>query len=562
MLENNISFNNLRNDPYEILIDEIGLSFKKADLLGLECFKCDPNLKSRLIYITEIIVNKINCFGDTYSSKEKFIEEVNKYNLDYETINELIVDEKSRVIEIDGDKIQTKELYNSEKNIPLLLKSFTNHMIEQIECNNLIAEYEELENIKLELAQKEAVKTSINNQLSIICGGAGTGKTTIIKCILFILDKFRYGSILLAPTGKASRRMNEATNKEAFTCHRYYLNENVKNPLVQNNKLNTLIIDECSMIDTILLYNVLKSATESETTINRIIFVGDSGQLPSVGAGNVFGDMIKSNIIPMITLETSKRCHGNIIKIANNVRWNQTFDAIKENDFFVQFTNNTVNYIMRCWTFKRDQIKNDDKLFDDLQICTSSNSICNTINIEIQKIQNNIPLMIGKISSGFCIHDKIMNIKNDYENEVMNGEFGVIVGFKYLDCGIEQCIKNNEHLKRFNETKNFTKNHQFVVYYSGLNKFVTYDLSFDDLSNFKLAYCCTIHKLQGSEFNNVICDLSTFNLITDSRLLYTAITRAKKKFILLTDSITTLNNICKSKKSSKRKTLLLENLLK
>ena len=355
--------------------------------------------------------------------------------------------------------------------------------------------------------------------------------------------------------------MAEATNENAITCHRFYFaSESKKMDEIVPFKANlVMIIDEFSMVDSILFYKILKAM---DNKFSKLILVGDPGQLPSVGAGNVMADMIVSKLVNVITLtNTFRQSEGSkILEIASKVRDNQTFELIKSNDFFGTIQKNSNDYILRCWIAQYNKIPDLDKLYNDFQICTSSNTRCKAINAVIKSEMKNQPIKLFNKDTDFSFNDKIMCVKNDYENDIYNGEFGRIKSLSYEINNFTYEIKTNEELAVFYSNKTIAKNIQFQVFYSGLDKTISYDLSFDTLENFQLSYCCTIHKLQGSEFETVLCDVSEFNMITDSRLLYTAITRAKKLFVLVSNDKLTIDKIVKNKLSSKRKTLLTERI--
>lgn len=568
LIEKKIDIKTFKADPYYILIDKIGMSFKKVDYLAQNKFNCDKYLRSRIVFLTEQIVKAITGFGHTYTDLDNFNKKVLDLNLEPENINILIDSADSKVIN-DNGRIQTKSIADAEKEIPLALQGFkdnqfaTNYERGNIEI--LIRQYEKENNIVLHEKQKEAVFESIVQNTSIICGGAGTGKTSVLKCIIFVLEKLNNYVLLTSPTGKASRRMSEATEHKAYTCHRFYFAEDAsiisKNDLDwHTNKPTTMIIDEFSMVDTKLFHHVLVSMVISKTNFNRIILVGDHGQLPSVGSGQVMADIINSKQLKVIELTNTFRQQegSNILTIANKVRINESFKPIKEKDFFLNCPSDLNSYILRCFLYQKKLIPNLDMLFDEFQICTSSRKRANEINKMIQEEMKNTQFIINKKPIGFGIGDKIMCIKNDYLNDIYNGEFGRVSSLTYRKYSEEIKIEKSEELKKIYENKEILKDAKFQVYYSGLDKTISYDLDFDEISNFTLSYCCTIHKLQGSEFKTVLCDCSEFNMITDNKLLYTAITRAKGLFILITDKINTIDKIVNNKISSKRNTLLLE----
>jgi len=565
--DKDIAVEEFKQDPYSILIDDIGMSFKRVDFLAQEKLKCSKNLRSRLLFLSEQIVKIITGFGDTYTEIDTFKEKLDSYNLQYNNLNDLINCDDSKVVNNNG-KIQTKLMSEAESKIPELLNEMINNdSVTSYELSNvdaLICEYESNNNIVLHDTQKQAVKSAIKNNVNMICGGAGTGKSTIIKCIIFVLKRLNYAALCTAPTGKASRRVSEVTQENAYTCHRFYFAEEDKEnaPEWHNYKNNILIIDEFSMVDNILFYKALKSMAESKTNFTKLLMVGDPGQLASVGAGNVMADLIESKKINVIELtHTFRQAEGSkIIEISKLVRKNETFDLIKAKDFFATIQPNPADYILRCWIAKHDKATNLDDLYNDFQICTSSRKRCNEINAAIRTEMGNRKILIGEKDTGFSLNDKVMNTKNDYNNDIYNGEFGRISSCTYTFGGMTYDIKTNEELKEYYDNKIFGKDFRFTVYYAGLNKHVTYDLSFDELENFQLSYCCTIHKLQGSEFETCLCDMSEFNMITDGRLLYTAITRAKKQFVLVSSNKETIDKIVRNRISSRRKTLLVEKM--
>ncbi|RPJ79845.1 MAG: hypothetical protein EHM20_00200 [Alphaproteobacteria bacterium] len=571
LTEKNITVDQFKADPYETLIEDLEMNFKKVDFLAQEKFKCPKNLRSRILYLTEQITNKITGFGSTYVQLDTFINEISGYNLGIENVNDFINCDDAKVINENG-KIQTKLMNEAEKNIPTYLKLISNlDKISEYEKRNidiLLREYEQKNKIRLHDKQKEAIISGVTDNVIMICGGAGTGKTTIIKAIIYILEKLNYKMTCIAPTGKAARRMSEATNHTAITCHRYYYSEESGQDESFQKGPHCMIIDEFSMVDTTLFYKVLKAMDNSVTSYVKLILVGDPGQLPSVGAGAVQSDLIESGKINVITLTNTFRQSGdsNILNVANLVRENKSFDMIKTKDFFSTLQKNPTDYILKCWAAKTKEIDLTNKgsldtLYNEFQICTSSRRRCNEINKEISDKNKNTRIFIGTKETNFCLNDKVMNTKNDYMNDVYNGEFGRIDCIEYIDrYEMLQRVRTNEALEFLNKSSDKKKDIQIVIYYFGLERHVRYDLNWDELENLQLAYCCTIHKLQGSEFQTVVCDLSEFNMITDSRLLYTAVTRAKKMFVLISNTKDTIDKIVRNKLSSKRKTLLVEKM--
>lgn len=578
MTKEKIKIEEFRHDPYQILIEELGFKFKSADLLAQKKLNCDPELESRINYLGEYATKNILLkSGNTYTDYNSFSEAMSVHDINVNEYNDLFESDNSK-IHIDENIVQLKNIHNAEIEIPKQLNDFMdlNTLVTHGEMRQLeeyIGDYEKKNEIKLHEVQKEAVINSITKHALIICGGAGSGKSTIIKCIMYVLNRLNNSVLCLAPTGKASRRITEVTENLAYTCHRFYLTEfnnefNDKTvPWITYNDC-TLIIDEFSMVDTLLFHNVLQAMEKSDNTFTRIILVGDPGQLPSVGAGKVMTDIIENKYIDVIKLTKTFRQgeDSNIINMANLVRNKNPLRPMNEKDFMIACPAESTDYILRCFKSLYDKYDDLDNLYDDFQMCTSTNGKCNLINTEIQKqITNTVLLRLGKHTLSFGLNDKVMCIQNDYDNDIYNGEFGRITSYSYRlknnDFG-EEVITDPNELQTFYLSHEFLnkriKDIKFSVYYKGLNRTVEYDMDWVDINKFKPAFITTIHKLQGSEFKFVLCDLSDFNMITDSRLLYTAITRAKTKFVLVSKNMDLINKVALNNYSSKRKTLLFQ----
>lgn len=577
LIDNKISMSDFRKDPYKILMENAGFKFPATDKLAQEKLNCSPTLDSRVNYLGEYTTKNILLkSGSTFTDYDNFKENMSNYDIDVNKYNDLFKDEDSKIT-IDNDIVQLKNIADAEINIPIYLDKYKQltrelNQYELKQIDEYIEEYENTNKIKLHDTQKAAVITSISKNASIICGGAGTGKSTIIKCIIHVLNKLNNSTVCIAPTGKAARRMSEVTQQNAYTCHRFFLRELDEfntNPIpwVCYNDC-TLIIDEFSMVDTLLFHNVLEAAETSINKFNRIILIGDPGQLPSVGAGKVMTDIINNQYIDLIELTKTFRQEGNsnIIDMSYLVRNRNPLPNIKENDFFITCQNMPTEYILKCYKTMLEKMNDLDDLYDDFQICTSTNRRAGIINQCIQNtLMHTVLFKFKKHELSFGLNDKIMCIENDYDNDIYNGEFGRVIGFRYISkdyLNQEHKINDPKELQDFYLSSaylnNKVKDMQFEVFYKGLNRHVLYDMDWNDINKFRPSYCTTIHKLQGSEFKYVLCDLSDFNPITDSRLLYTAITRAKKLFVLVSSNMRLINKVAVNPYSSKRQTLLFK----
>jgi len=516
----------LRSNPYQVLIDMSDFSFKKADKIALTIgIKLDDN--NRLLYLTEYIVKQYTRTGNCYITKDKLIEQLNAYGLRKNQVE--LIEENGRLV-CEDDCIYTKSMFEAETMIPVYLKELINKEIdktrlETYDIEELINEFEKLNKIKFDKDQRKAIEGAVNKKIGIITGGAGCGKTTLLKCVLYILKEVGFRLFLTAPTGKAARRMSQATGEKATTIHRF-LNDS-HNFFTSRN--GVMIIDETSMVDTELLHSLLESMNDCSIDFVKIVFVGDVGQLPSVQPGNCLNDMIESKKIDTFQLTKTFRqsSDSNILDVATKIRNNIDFDYMKKKDFYVRESNNSKDYIdsiVYFYEYLQNKYNSIDSFFSEVQFISPIKKGEVGVNSINEIIKNKInPKKFKKDWFPYDVNDKIMCIKNDKENQIFNGEFGRVTAIDKTT---------------------------FTIYYKDLEKFVTYSKDNETLDNFILSYCSTVHKLQGSEFKYIVLIISQDSLICDSRLLYTAITRGKQTVILLsrkelTSKIVKRNNILK-----------------
>jgi exodeoxyribonuclease V alpha subunit len=520
--------NRFKENPYEILIDHIGLGFKKSDQIALGMDANFTLSDIRKLYLIEYLVKFYTSMGNCYIEKGALKEKLESVgNFTMENI------ENNKRLVIDEDKVYTLSMHKAESLIPhkineIISKKIDKRRLYTYNIDTMINDFQELNKIKFDEYQLKAIHTAVNNPVSILTGGAGTGKTTLLKCVLYCLGETGFNCFLTAPTGKAARRMEQSTGIEARTIHKF-----ISKAEEEYSRRNcVMVIDEFSMVDTELLYTLLKSMDESSLDFNKIIFVGDPGQLPSVQPGNCLHDMLESKTLPSIKLEKTFRQKGgsNIIDIATKVRHNELFDPIKKSDFYVREVKNENEYqglVKYFFNYLYEKYNDIDSFYSEVQfIAPMKKGSAGVIKInEIIKNLINPSTRTEKERKffPFDVNDKIMNTKNDSLNSIMNGEFG--------------------RLTEVTETN-------FTIYYKDLDKVVTYKKESDVVSNFQLSYCSTVHKLQGSEFKYIVLIIPQDSLFLDSRLLYTGITRGKQTVILLTDKktcdkVTTRNNLLK-----------------
>jgi len=429
-------------------------------------------------------------------------------------------------VDVDG-KIYNKPVYDDEtnlaKNTKRLLKG-ENPIPYSID--SMLQEYENKNNIAFDVTQKEAIRSALNNKVCIITGGPGTGKTTIVNAILTISKQLgvKENKIgLVAPTGRAAKRLEESTKLEGKTIHRYLgfspgegFSHNDKNQ-VQDD---IIVCDEASMLDTYLA-NSLLSALPNKA---RLLLVGDVYQLPSVGAGNVLRDCIRSGSIPVVELNTihrqdegswiTRNAHAikdgqikkmNLTNKANDFFW---FDVAKKHPD-LETSERSVKLQETLLNAFQSLLKRGYKP-DDMQVLTPMYKTpigVGELNNKLQNMLNPSSPSKHEAKIGFKIFrvgDRVMQLKNDYEKDVFNGDQGKIRSIN---------IEDNKMFINFNGT------------------LVEYD--FSDTDQLSLAYACTIHKSQGSEYPIALIPVTTSHFVMLQRnLLYTGVTRAKQMCVL------------------------------
>ena len=369
---------------------------------------------------------------------------------------------------------------------------------------------------KLADRQKQAVIRAARDKVLVITGGPGTGKTTIIKAVLALYAKSRAGILLAAPTGRAAKRMSEATGYEAKTIHRLLEFNPTQGGFKKTDQFpldcDLLIIDEVSMIDIVLMYHLLK-ATPTQATV---ILVGDIDQLPSVGPGNVLKDIITSNCLPTVRLNDIFRQarESTIIVNAHAINNGQmpgfSHSQDKLEDFYFIERSQPEDALSTMVELVTDRIPKRfllDKL-DDLQVISPMHrGLVGTenLNLALQEALNPRNKSVIKGGWEFRVQDKIMQTKNNYDKDVFNGDIGRIV-----DIEEEQS--------------------QITVDYDGRR--VNYD--YNELDELTLAYAISVHKSQGSEYPAVVMPVLTQHyLLLQRNLIYTAVTRGKKLVVLV-----------------------------
>ncbi len=398
-------------------------------------------------------------------------------------------------------------------------------------------------NIKLSYTQKAAIKKTLKSKVSVITGGPGVGKTTVINSILRIVKIKGIKPTLCAPTGRAAKRLSESTKENATTIHRlldfnpsrFDFKHNAENPL--DTKL--LVVDESSMIDIVLMNKLLRALPNH----SALLLVGDIDQLPSVGPGNVLSDIINSQQIPVnrLTEVFRQATYSKIIISAHAINMGRLPEIVKkgeESDFFFIHSDDTedmknklLNIILHRLPMKFgfDPIR-------DIQVLTAMNrgeigahSINNMLQSQLNN--NDITSKVTRYGRTFSLGDKVIQLVNNYDKDVFNGDIGIIALIDTVESEV-------------------------IIDFDG--KTIQYD--FNELDEISLAYATTIHKSQGSEYPCVVIPIAMQNyLMLERNLIYTGITRGKKMVVMIGQK-KALSLAINKQNSIKRKTWLLERL--
>ena len=534
--------NVLKENPYKLIEDIEGIGFLTADKiatnLGIKKHS-EFRIRAGLIYILKYNAETI---GSTYYPKDEIINNLSKLlEIDFENeeyskkldsiIDNLTIDGLIKTIDYkEKSNLMLSMYYNIEKSISQRLIKLLNNLPLQVEdLDFFIQEYEKLNSIKLHKTQKDAVKNAVQTGVCVITGGPGTGKTTIIKCILYILKQSGNNAVLCAPTGRAAKRLAESTGQEAKTIHRLldlsfktngYFTYNENTSLTAD----TVIVDEVSMVDEFLFNSLIKAIKQGA----KLILVGDKDQLPSVGAGNVLSNIISSNCIDvqMLTEIYRQEKESLIVLNAHDIN-NGKFPQLDNNSsdfFFIEKHNaqemlDTVTEL--CLNRLPAYLKTAPETIQVLAPMKKGACGVNNINKNLQKLIN--PPCKDK-KEAFCDNvvfrngDKVMQTVNNYNLKwtknsipfesgegVFNGDIGFIIN-----------INNSYELT--------------VEFEDGR----VADYSAADINDLTLAYAISVHKSQGCEFDAVVLPIvgGPPTLLTRN-LLYTAITRAKKLVVLV-----------------------------
>ena len=541
----------IEHDIYRLLDDITNLSFLKIDKIAIDS---GINIldDKRLEAVTFYIMKKLSFqTGDTYLTYDEIkfqVAEYLNYEIDDNTLCYMLDNLVSsmKIIIID-EKYYLYDIYEAEYNIIQKVNNLVNKKKNYYPTiDEDIKALEEMDGILYNEDQKIAIKKSLENNLTIITGGPGVGKTTIIKAILYLyqsLNGYSQESLtsrvaLLAPTGRAAKRMSESTNFPALTIHRF-LKWNKETDEFQINEYNKassslVIVDEASMIDINLLNNLLLGLKDNI----KLVLVGDYNQLPSVGPGEVLKDLIESDTIDTIYLNQLYRQTDDsyIPVLSKEINDNKLTNYLDRYDDYMFIDADNEDIIIKLKSVCEKLIKKGYNFYNTQIMAPMYAGVVGIDNLNriLQNVFNPASADKKEIKYGDIIYrvgDKVLQLQNMIDYNVFNGDIGII--------------------------EDITPDREIVINFDG--NYVNYTLK--DLANIKHGYVISIHKSQGSEFKLVIMIISnSFRRLLYRKLIYTGVTRAKQKLIIIGQSEAFEKGVC-NENNDERKTLLREKLV-
>ncbi len=533
----------LSENPYRLVEEIEGVGFLSADRIAQK-MGVEPESQYRLrAGISYCLENAAQTSGNTYLPEPLLIDGLKsllRCEIDEDTYisakKDLIINGRIKAVADEEQgfcRVALCRYYAAEKSIAArLIKIISGVSALSADPDGEIADYERLHDIEFAGKQREAVRAAVNGAVTVITGGPGTGKTTIVKGIIYVLKKRGIKTVLCAPTGRAAKRLSQSTGEDAKTIHRTleadfsrgggsYFTYNERNPL----DAGCVIVDEVSMVDAQLMAALLKAVRSG----SRLILVGDKDQLPSVGAGNVLADILHSGKVPAVYLDTIFRQaeSSQIIVNAHSINKGIMPDLNKkDSDFFFspKESGGDINStVLEMCTRRIPEFLNIEPLSIQV-LAPMKNGLCgiDNINAGLQNLLNPPSPLKREIKLEniiFRTGDKVMQTQNNYNIEwrragagfsgggtgVFNGDIGII----------SEVTEDNELLVMFEDDK--------AVKYAR-----------NEIGQLTLAYAITIHKSQGCEFDVVIIPvISGSYMILTRNLLYTSVTRAKKMCVLV-----------------------------
>ena len=528
---NDQSIEVVKKNPYRLATDIFGIGFLSADKIA-EKLGIAKNSEQRAEAGILYVLNQLSDDGHVYYPYELLITKCQEIlevsrEIIVKAVGTIALDKKIVIEDLNQDVEEFREnnkavyltkYHFSETSIATNIKTLTTtpKVIRKLDAEKTVEWVQAQLSITLAEKQKEAIQSAVENKVMIITGGPGTGKTTIINAILKIFSESGAQILLAAPTGRAAKRMSEVTGHEAKTIHRMLkysmkgggFEKNNENPL----ECDLLVVDEASMIDTILMHHLLSAVPPQAT----LILVGDVNQLPSVGAGNVLKDSIDSQAVPVVELNEIFRQARESLIIVNAHEINKgDLPSLKTSDgklgdfYFIEKEDpEEVSKLIVELATERIPKRFGFNPFDDIQVLTPMHRGvvgATHLNSVLQQVLNPREDGITRGGRNFRMGDKVMQIRNNYDKEVFNGDIGRIVTID-------------------------TEAQEVLLSFDG--RTVPYDYA--DLDEIALAYAVSVHKSQGSEYPAVVIPILTQHYVLLQRnLIYTGVTRGKKLVVIV-----------------------------
>jgi len=539
----------VKENPYRLALDISGIGFKTADRIA-RSMGIDPASRARAEAGAVHLLHEMVGDGHVYCPYGELVEAaVSMLGVDGGVVEEALaaLSQQGRVVidECGGDRaVYLAPLHAAEVNVARRLRTLLEwpKQLVQVDTDRAIEEAERAAGIRLAEMQKESLRKALQGKALVLTGGPGTGKTTLVRSLLHILGGRCQGIVLASPTGRAAKRLSEITGWEAKTIHRLLeyspgeggFRRNEQNPL----NADLVIIDEASMVDILLMNNLLKAVPPSAT----LVLVGDVDQLPSVGPGNTLKDIIDSGRVDTTRLSEIFRQARQSLIVVNAHRVNQgDFPHTKAvgggaADFFFmsrEEPEKALELVRELCAVRLPRAYGLDPI-GDIQVMTPMHrgvvGVAN-LNLELQGLLNPGGLELSRGGRTFRVGDKVMQVRNNYDKEVFNGDVGRVAAVDFEDQSLAV---------RFDD------------------RLVEYD--WGELDELILAYAVSIHKSQGSEFPVVVIPILTQHYVMLQRnLLYTAITRGRK-LVVLVGSRRAVYMAIKNNKVQHRHTHLAERL--
>ncbi len=513
----NDSISIVKANPYRLADDIWGIGFKTADKIAWQ-LGFDKHSFERCRSGIAYVLNELSNEGHCFAAREQLIETTEKMLELDKTLIDATIDrmiEEKAIIPDEGNAIYLPALYYSEtgvaKRVREILAAESGYRSAYAE--NIIEGIQKEHGIRYDDVQVDAIKIAVKSKFMVLTGGPGTGKTTTILAIIKVFLKLNARVLLAAPTGRAAKRMSETTGMEAKTIHRlleYKPPEGYKKNAESPLECDVLIIDETSMVDIVLMYNLLKAVSNESV----VILVGDVDQLPSVGAGNVLKDIIDSGAVNIVKLtRIFRQAQGSAI-ITNAHRINRgdspNLKGGSKSDFFFmeeEDPQKVVETIKELCSRRLPAYYKVDPINDIQVLCPMQRGETGAFNLNtvLQETLNLNDVSIKYGGTVYKLRDKVMQIKNNYDKNVFNGDIGTITGID-------------------------TEDKTLVISFDGVD--VEYDAT--ELDEVVLSYATTVHKSQGSEYKIVVAPFTMQHyMMLQRNLLYTCVTRAKRILVLV-----------------------------